>query len=216
MLFRSLNPDGSLYTPAQVTEKQAFDADPVQNQKIARNVTESLLPVPSWSKIPCADGRVCAGKTGTHQLGETADNAKAWMVGYTPQLSTAVSMSGDKTQLAIKNNKGKIIYGSGLPGQIWKIFMDNYHKQFNLPKEDFGRYDPIGKEGTEYSSSSKKPTSNTPTTTTEQQQSSSSKTTTTTTPTKTRPTRTTTTLPGGGGGGGGGGGILPPNQENTG
>jgi membrane peptidoglycan carboxypeptidase len=207
MVAKVLNKDGSTYWSAQPDDKQAFDRDPKLNQQIARNVTESLLPVPKWSNIPCADNRVCAGKTGTHQLGETPDNAKAWMVGYTPQLSTAVSMSGDKDQLAIKNSAKKIIYGSGLPGQIWKKFMDSYHKTFNLPKEDFGRYDPIGKEGSEYTSSSKKPTSNT------DQPSTNNDETTTTQPSKTTTTTTTTkrshtgpptpTLPPVGGGGGG-------------
>jgi membrane peptidoglycan carboxypeptidase len=146
MVAKVLNPDGSVYWQAADEEKMAFaDGDPRKNEQIARNVTESLLPIPGWSKIGCADGRLCAGKTGTQQLGETADNSKAWMVGYTPQLSTAVSMSGDKDGLAIKNAQKKIIYGSGLPGKIWQTFMDSYHKTFKLPKEDFGKFDPIGK-----------------------------------------------------------------------
>jgi membrane peptidoglycan carboxypeptidase len=45
------------------------------------------------------------------------------MVGYTPSMSTAVWMGSD-ARLPIKNASGAIIYGSGLPGQIWKEFMD--------------------------------------------------------------------------------------------
>ena len=37
-----------------------------------------------------AGGRPSAAKTGTHQLGDTGANRDAWMVGFTPQLSTAV------------------------------------------------------------------------------------------------------------------------------
>jgi len=145
LVAKVLNPDGSPYWEATPQEKPAFEAgDAKKNSQIARNVTESLLPIPKSSGIPCADGRLCAGKTGTHQLGETADNAKAWMVGYTPQLSTAVAMSGTKGE-AIKNKQNKIIFGAGLPGQIWQKFMDSYHKTFKLPKEDFGRFEPIGK-----------------------------------------------------------------------
>ncbi|HEV2782052.1 MAG TPA: transglycosylase domain-containing protein, partial [Actinophytocola sp.] len=176
IVAKVLNPDGSPYWTAQVNEKQAFDSDPRKNEKIARNVTQSLLPIPGYSKLPCADGRECAAKSGTHQLGETADNAKAWMVGYTPQLSTAVSMSGDSnngdtSRLAIRNAQKKIIFGAGLPGQIWKKFMDSYHKTFKLPKEGFGRYEAIGKgvdSDDDLTSSSKKPTSKKtePTTTT--------------------------------------------------
>src|SRR6185312_10062275 len=71
--------------------------DPEENAKIARNVTESLIPVvANNNKLKCADGRVCAGKTGTHGCAEIAnktrksDNCAAWMVGYTPQISSAV------------------------------------------------------------------------------------------------------------------------------
>jgi membrane peptidoglycan carboxypeptidase len=126
--------------------KPAFDAGNAdRNRQIARNVTESLKPVPKYSRIPCANSRECAGKTGTHQFGATEDNAKAWMVGYTPQVSAAVSMAAEENrkQVPLKNAKGAIIYGSGLPGKIWKKFMDDFLK--DAPKESFGKYEPIGK-----------------------------------------------------------------------
>jgi membrane peptidoglycan carboxypeptidase len=158
LVAKVLNPDGSVYWQAPAIENPAvFDQqDPKRSAKIARNVTEALLPIPEYSKIACDDGRLCAAKTGTHQLGESEDNAKAWTVGYTPQLSTAVSMSADKGG-AIKDARGRIIYGAGLPGQIWKTFMDSYHKTFKLPKESFGKYEPIGKPGS--TSASASPTS---------------------------------------------------------
>jgi membrane peptidoglycan carboxypeptidase len=195
IVAKVLNPDGSLVWQAASTEKQAFDADPKTNEKIARNVTESLIPVPGYSKIPCADGRVCAGKTGTHQLGKTGDNAKAWMVGYTPQLSAAVSLSGKEGE-AIKGSSGRDIYGAKVPGGIWKLFMDKYHKAFKLPKEDFGRFEAIGK-GTSVSASnsSSNPKKPDPTTTTTKDRGKppDPTTTTTTPPRGTRPP--TTTLP---------------------
>lgn len=160
LVSKVLNPDGSVYWQHPPVEKPAFDQqDLKRNSKIARNVTEALLPIPEHSKIPCADNRPCAAKTGTHQLGETEDNAKAWTVGYTPQLSTAVSMSADKGG-AIKDASGRIIYGSGLPGQIWKKFMDSYHKTFKLPKEEFGRYEPIGKSAQQAQTSASAPPEN--------------------------------------------------------
>jgi membrane peptidoglycan carboxypeptidase len=127
--------------------KPAFDAGNAdRNRQIARNVTESLKPVPKYSRIPCANSRECAGKTGTHQFGATEDNAKAWMVGYTPQVSAAVSMAAEENrkQVPLKDAEGDIIYGSGLPGKIWKKFMDDFLK--DAPKEGFGKYEPIGKE----------------------------------------------------------------------
>lgn len=143
---RVLYPDGEVAwkrpDPSQ-TGEAAFDKDdPENNQKIARNVTESLIPVLEYSKLECAKGRECAGKTGTHQYGATEENSKAWMVGYTPSVSTAVSMSDDDVD-PIVNADGEVVYGSGLPGEIWKTFMDSYLD--GTEKEDFGKFEPIGK-----------------------------------------------------------------------
>ena len=197
LVSKVLNPDGSQVFAPQQTEKQAFDSNATKNAKIARNVTESLLPVPGYSHIPCADNRLCAGKTGTHEWpGDPKNNEKAWMVGYTPQLSTAVSMTSEP-RAPIINAAKKAIFGSGLPGQIWKKFMDSYHKQYNLPKEDFGKFVAIGK-GFQDQSSTTNPTNSNPqqpgnTTTTNQ----ADPPTTTTSPTRGKPTRPTipTTLP---------------------
>jgi membrane peptidoglycan carboxypeptidase len=132
----------------QAGSKAAFDADPGNNAKIARNVTESLLPIPKSSNVPCDGDRQCAGKTGTHGCdavpGKTtkADNCAAWMVGYTPQVSTSVWVGSDDNS-AIKNNKNKIIFGSGLPGQVWQKFMNSYLK--GKDKVQFPNYVPIGK-----------------------------------------------------------------------
>ncbi|HVK21004.1 MAG TPA: transglycosylase domain-containing protein [Actinokineospora sp.] len=200
-------PDGTIMfdeTNSQdLLEKNAFDDNPDVNQKIARNVTETLLPIPKSSGIECANGRLCAGKTGTHQYGDTPDNAKAWMVGYTPQVSAAVSLSGDSTELRLRDAKGKIIYGSGLPGKIWQKFMNDYHKTV-YPKnmENFGKFVAIGKAEPTFSSSPSAPPTTTtppsgsgqPTTTTEKPTKTTDPDPTTTT-TKTRPTRPTTTDP---------------------
>ncbi|MFC7618368.1 transglycosylase domain-containing protein [Actinokineospora soli] len=165
-------------------DKQAFDQDRDTNAKIARNVTESLLPIPDYSGIECAEQRLCAGKTGTHQYvnaqgEETEHNSKAWMVGYTPQISAAVSLTGDKKERRLIDKDGTIIYGSGVPGQIWKLFMDRYLA--GKDKLDFGPYEPIGE--VEYETETQ--TTEEPVTTTD------ATTTTTTEPTTTEPTDTT-------------------------
>ncbi|CRK60641.1 Multimodular transpeptidase-transglycosylase [Alloactinosynnema sp. L-07] len=191
------NPNGSIIldetTQAVYQEKNAFDENPDTNSKIARNVTEALLPVPQYSHIECASGRQCAGKTGTHQYGETQHNSKAWMVGYTPQISAAVSLSGDSNELRLIDAKGKIIYGGGLPGKIWQKFMNSYHQTNKLKQENFGKFVPIGKV------ESKPPaTATAPPTTTTQPSNSTPPTTTTEKPTKTTdpdPTTTSRTRP---------------------
>ncbi|WP_407663252.1 transglycosylase domain-containing protein [Mycolicibacterium confluentis] len=92
---------------------------------VADNVTSAMQPIAGWSKgHNLAGGRASAAKTGTNQLGDTGANRDAWMVGYTPSLSTAVwvgTTGGDKP---LVNKWGGPVYGSGLPADIWKATMD--------------------------------------------------------------------------------------------
>jgi len=92
---------------------------------VADNVTAAMQPIPGWSNgHTLAGGRPAAAKTGTHQLGDTGANRDAWMVGYTPSLSTAVwvgTVQGDKP---LVNRWGGPVYGAGLPADIWKATMD--------------------------------------------------------------------------------------------
>ena len=145
LVSQVLWPDGKVYWQPQDEEKPAFDTNPDKNRQIARNVTESLKPVLETSELECAEDRPCAGKTGTHQFGSTEDNAKAWMVGYTPQISAAVSMGAETPkgkQVPLRNGDGGIVYGSGLPGEVWLEFMDRYLDK--KPIEEFGNFEPIG------------------------------------------------------------------------
>ncbi|MFG1790572.1 transglycosylase domain-containing protein [Nocardia sp. NPDC049149] len=91
---------------------------------VADNVTAAMKPIAAWSRNHnLAGGRESAAKTGTAQLGDTGENKDAWMVGYTPSLSTAVWVGSiDNTKL--RNYQGGMIYGSGLPSDIWKATMD--------------------------------------------------------------------------------------------
>jgi membrane peptidoglycan carboxypeptidase len=72
-------------------------------------------------------GRDVAGKTGT-----TDGNKSAWFVGYTPQLSTAISMfrlddnekNKSRTFLEMYGTGGqKKIHGASFPAQIWHDYM---------------------------------------------------------------------------------------------
>ncbi|HNP57592.1 MAG TPA: transglycosylase domain-containing protein [Gordonia sp. (in: high G+C Gram-positive bacteria)] len=111
--------------------------------KVADNVTAALEPIAGYSNgnslyDPTYGYRPSAAKTGTAQLGDTGQNKDAWMVGYTPQLSTAVWVGTDKGT-ALKNSWGGPVYGSGVPAQIWKASMDGALegqpiKQFPTPE----------------------------------------------------------------------------------
>ena len=92
---------------------------------VADNVTSAMQPIAAYSRgHTLAGGRPSAAKTGTTQLGDTDADKDAWMVGYTPSLSTAVwvgTVTGDKP---LVTKWGGAIYGSGLPSDIWKATMD--------------------------------------------------------------------------------------------
>ena len=95
------------------------------DKAVADNVTAAMQPIAGWSRgHNLAGGRPSAAKTGTNQLGDTGDNRDAWMVGYTPSLSTAVWVGTADGVKPLKNQWGGPVYGSGLPSDIWKATMD--------------------------------------------------------------------------------------------
>jgi len=104
--------------------KDAFTA------KVADNVTDVLRTVVdkgTGTTAQLADRQV-AGKTGT-----TDGNKSAWFVGYTRQLSTAISMyrlddneSNKKREFLEMFGTGgqDKIHGASFPAEIWKDFME--------------------------------------------------------------------------------------------
>ena len=113
------------------------------NRSIADNATLAMLPIAEWShKHSLSNGRESASKTGTSQLGSTKDNRDAWMVGYTPSLSTAVWVGTTDGLSPLKTSLGSSIYGSGLPADIWKSTMDNALKK--TKNETFSKSIDIG------------------------------------------------------------------------
>ncbi|WP_460722649.1 transglycosylase domain-containing protein [Nocardia heshunensis] len=110
---------------------------------VADNVTDALKPIAQYSnKHQLASDRQSASKTGTAQLGDTVENKDAWMVGYTPSLSTAVWVGTAAGNEKLRNVNGGMIYGSGLPADIWKATMDGALK--GTPTETFPKPGKIG------------------------------------------------------------------------
>ncbi|WP_179967391.1 transglycosylase domain-containing protein [Mycolicibacterium anyangense] len=109
-----------------------FDASQQDNsgerrieKAVADNVTAAMQPIAGWSNgHNLAGGRASASKTGTNQLGDTGANRDAWMVGYTPSLSTAVWVGTTDGTQPLVNKWGGPVYGSGIPSDIWKATMD--------------------------------------------------------------------------------------------
>jgi membrane peptidoglycan carboxypeptidase len=134
--------NGPVYTH-KVKTQQVFDT------KVADNVTDVLKTVVEEGTGTNAKltGRDVAGKTGT-----TDGNKSAWFVGYTPQLSTSISMfrlDDDETK---KNREFLQMYGTGgqekihgasFPSEIWHDYMEQALKG-TAPKA-FPEPEPIGK-----------------------------------------------------------------------
>jgi len=81
-------------------------------------------------------GRPAAGKTGS-----TNDNFDAWFVGYTPSLSTAVSMGYDEGQ-KMANIKGvATVFGGTIPASTWQGFMQQALE--GVPPTDFNAPPPV-------------------------------------------------------------------------
>ncbi|MFJ9666512.1 transglycosylase domain-containing protein [Streptomyces sp. NPDC101219] len=133
--------EGTVFTHKTETE-QAFTA------QVADNVTDILKTVVEEGTGTNAQlpGRQVAGKTGT-----TDGNKSAWFVGYTPQLSTAISMFRYPDDESIKNRQflemfgtggEKKIHGASFPSQIWADYMQDALKG-QAPKS-FPTPEPIG------------------------------------------------------------------------
>ncbi|WP_020659072.1 transglycosylase domain-containing protein [Amycolatopsis benzoatilytica] len=112
----------------------AFGSDPAASAAVANTVTASMTDVASSSGDGLRGGRPDAAKTGTAQFNDTGHNSEAWMVGYTPQIVTAVWF-GNTQQPApiygnyhngIGSNHGYDVYGREEPGYIWQDFMNAY------------------------------------------------------------------------------------------
>ncbi|WP_081866478.1 transglycosylase domain-containing protein [Blastococcus sp. URHD0036] len=193
---------------------------------VASDTTYALEGVADYSRRPLDDDRPVASKTGTQGL-NAEDNSDAWMVGYTPSLSTAVWM-GTEVRDPIRNASGAIVYGSGLPGAIWQQYMDAVlagTPEEPLPEEpliDADRNGPPATQSTPPTSEAPATTSAPPVTSEAPAPAPTSEVPVTSTPPATTPPTTTppvtppagTTLPGpvlpgGGGAGGGGGGGGP-------
>lgn len=133
--------DGPVYTHKD-EPKTAFEPE------VADNVTDVLKTVveDGTGTNAALTGREVAGKTGT-----TDENRSAWFVGYTPQLSTSITMfryDDDETKknrefLSMFGTGGqKKIHGASFPSEIWHDYMEQALK--NERPEKFPTPEPIG------------------------------------------------------------------------
>jgi membrane peptidoglycan carboxypeptidase len=135
-----VNSDGQVLFDAGTSENNGEQRIP---KAVADNVTAAMAPIASYSRgHALAGGRPSAAKTGTTQLGDTNSDKDAWMVGYTPSLSTAVWLGTAKGDVPLVTASGSPVYGSGLPSDIWKSTMDGALK--GTSNESFPKPTEIG------------------------------------------------------------------------
>lgn len=122
---------------AQVTDRDGkdlsipkADCQQVMDRRVADSVAVILKgvidgPIQGRTGAAMSLGRDAAGKTGT-----TNDSAAVWFVGFTPDLSTAVATYDPRGQykypmknLVIGGRPFAQVFGSTLPGPIWKMAM---------------------------------------------------------------------------------------------
>ena len=115
------------------------------DENVANNVTDVLENVvKNGTGKKVADiGFPVAGKTGT-----TDKNKSAWFVGYTRELSTAVTLfrtDPDKGKLLSMNGTGGVpsIHGGDIPAEVWKDYMSEAMKSYGTP-EPFPEAEPLG------------------------------------------------------------------------
>lgn len=95
------------------------------DEAVANNAISAMQPIAGYSNgHALAGGRPSGAKTGTTQLGDTGANKDAWMVGFTPSLSTAVWVGTVRGDKPLENKWGSPVWGSTLPSDIWKATMD--------------------------------------------------------------------------------------------
>lgn len=122
-------------------ERDNSGGERVVPEAVATNVIDAMIPIASYSNQALAGGRQSAAKTGTAQLQDTGQNKDAWMIGSTPQLSTAVWV-GTIDGTPLYNSSGGNMFGSQTPGSMWKYVMDN--ALANEPMETFSDVGNVG------------------------------------------------------------------------
>jgi membrane peptidoglycan carboxypeptidase len=217
-----------------LSRKSDGEAEQAVSEEVAHDVTYALTGVADYSRRTLDGGRQVAAKTGTQGL-DDVNNSDAWIVGYTPSISTSVWIGTDKRDPII-NSEGGIIYGSGLPGEIWQQFMNRVLEGTpNEPLPDspliegdtgvsVALPEPPSSAAPPPSTSAAAPTSETPTPEPVEEPVETEATQTTTKSTSKSPTQTTTTSasplvpdePGTAAGGGNSGGTRSRTADGTG
>ena len=128
-------------TDGRVLYQSPTDGERRFSDRVARNVTETMLDVAPHDDLALPGGRPVAAKTGTVQSHVAGQNNDAWMAGFTPSVVAAVWLGTDRNE-PIRSASGRPIEGKGLPGTAWHDFMAD--ATAGRPAQDFAPFRPIG------------------------------------------------------------------------
>ncbi len=122
-IIKILDAEGNEIVGEVNKQKRIYDTNAA---RMMTNVLEGVMKRGTGKGL-ALEKVTSAGKTGT-----TNDNKDGWFVGYTPYYTTGVWVGYDIPK-SLSN-----LYGSKHPGTIWKVYMDQIHK--NLENEEFLSY----------------------------------------------------------------------------
>ncbi|WP_189055876.1 transglycosylase domain-containing protein [Longimycelium tulufanense] len=135
-----LGPEGDARYEFKDNAKPVFDTrNPRRNAFIARQTTATLATTDTGLPNVLPDPLAVA-VPGVLRFGSDGEVAKAWTVGYTPQLATAVWVGSDKFR-PIKGryrepgSREHDITGRDEPAAVWNSVMRLYHQQRSAPTE---------------------------------------------------------------------------------
>jgi membrane peptidoglycan carboxypeptidase len=102
-----------------------------------QNINDLTYAMQQVSSAKLNIGWDTAGKTGTWEYGpKPTENAHAWMVGFDRKIAAAVWVGNKAEEQPIRDKKNTIIYGAGVPAEIWRAFMTNATAAMNEPKQN--------------------------------------------------------------------------------
>ena len=135
LVSKVVTADGRVLFEAGTKEERRIPA------QVARNVTEAMLDVAREDGLALSGNQQVAAKSGTVQSRFDGENNDAWMAGYTPSLAAVVWIGTDQNS-PIRTASGTPISGGGLPGSIWRTFLEDAARA--RPAQTFPSYRPVG------------------------------------------------------------------------
>ena len=141
LVQKVVNADGQVLFDAANSDKEKGEQR--IDKGVADNTTAAMQPIAAYSRgHSLSGGRPSAAKTGTVQLGDTTANKDAWMVGYTPSLSTAVWVGTVAGQRAAGNRFGRRGLRVGIAVRHLEVddgrCLERHHQR-DLPQADRDR-----------------------------------------------------------------------------